>query len=243
MTKSVYFFSDVHLGAADARKEAEKERKLIRFLESIQGNAEAVYILGDLFDFWFEYKFVMPKEHFRTLCKLGEFACNVDVTYIGGNHDFWVGTFFQNQLDIRYCEEPISVSHQGKQIYLHHGDGLIKKDVGYRFLRRVLRNPINIFLFRLIHPDVGFWIANHVSHGSRKHTSQKEFNRAAEDMLAFAAEKCAEGNDAVILAHTHSPTKQSVENGLYLNTGDWIDKFSYVELNNGVFYLKYFDVK
>ena len=241
MKKGIYFFSDVHLGAGEQEGETQKEKKLLKFIEFLKQEAHAVYILGDLYDFWFEYKSVIPKAHFFITCKLGELAQKAKVTYLGGNHDFWVGEFFQRQLGITYSEKPISVIHQDKRIYLHHGDGLIKKDVGYRFLRRILRNPINITLFRLIHPDIAFWIAKHTSHQSRAYTTIKKFVNADLDMQSFAQQKINEGHDAVILAHTHLPNKIELNGGQYLNTGDWIKHFSYVELRDGEFYLKYAD--
>jgi UDP-2,3-diacylglucosamine hydrolase len=240
MPKAVYFISDAHLGSETEEKEKIKEKKLIDFLENIIPDAEALYILGDLFEFWFEYKNVIPKEHFNVLIQLKKLIdSGIKIYYITGNHDFWLGDFLPKKIGIRICKEPFWVSHQGKEIYLTHGDGLAKKDRGYRILKRILRNKINIFLYRQIPSDIGVPSAKKVARLSRSHTSQKE--KPLEDYINFAKDKISEGFDAVIMGHIHQPTLKDFKSGIYLNTGDWFEHFSYGKLVEGKFLLETYE--
>jgi UDP-2,3-diacylglucosamine hydrolase len=245
--KAAYFVSDAHLGSETEEKEKIKEKKLIDFLESIIPDAEALYILGDLFEFWFEYKNTMPKEHFNVLIQLKKLIdSGIRICYITGNHDFWLGDFLPKKIGIKIYKEPIPISHQGKRIFLIHGDGLAKKDRGYRILKRILRNKLNIFLYRQIPSDIGIPLAKKVAQLSRSHTSQKE--KSLEDYINFAKGKISEGFDAVIMGHIHYPIIENLEagspyQGIYLNTGDWFKHFSYGRLVEGKFLLEEYKEK
>jgi UDP-2,3-diacylglucosamine hydrolase len=242
MLKAIYFISDAHLGSETEEKEKIKEKRLIDFLERIIPDAEALYILGDLFEFWFEYKNAMPKEHFSVLIQLKRLVdSGIKIYYIAGNHDFWLGDFLPQKIGIKICKEPIWVSHQGKKIYLTHGDGLAKKDRGYRLLKRILRNKMNIWIYRQIPSDIGIPLAKKIARLSRSHTSQKVKNW--EDYINFARNKISEGFDAVIMGHIHYPKIENLKEGLphkgiYLNTGDWFEHFSYGKLVGGKFLLE-----
>ena len=246
MQKTVYFISDAHLGAEEQEKEKIKEEKLISFLDRIKGDAEFLYILGDMFEFWFEYKDVMPKDHFRVLAKLRELVdSGVKVIYVVGNHDFWLGDFLSKQIGIRIFKHPVEVTHQGKKIFVAHGDGLAKKDSGYRILKKILRNRLNIFLYRQIPPDVSYPLAKFVAGRSRAQADRREAGYL-DDYKNFAQEKIRQGFDAVILAHTHIPTLENLSDssadtrrgGTYLNIGDWFKHFTYGKLIEGKFHLE-----
>jgi UDP-2,3-diacylglucosamine hydrolase len=248
MQKAVYFISDAHLGAEEREKERLKEEKLLSFLDRIKGEAEFLYILGDMFEFWFEYKDVMPKGHFGVLAKLRELVdFGIKVTYVVGNHDFWLGDFLSKQIGIEIFKDPIEVNHQGKRIFLAHGDGLAKKDSGYRILKKILRNRLNIFLYRQIPPDISYPLAKFVAGKSRVQADRKETGYL-DDYKNFAFEKIRQGFDAVILAHTHIPTLENLNDdsaspprgGIYLNIGDWFKHFTYGRLVEGKFFLEEF---
>jgi len=237
MKDSIYFISDAHLGSNSPEKEKLKEKRLLDFLERIKDDCQALYILGDLFEFWFEYKNAIPKEHFPVLMKLKEFSdSGIPVTYLVGNHDFWLGDFLSEQIGIKIVKKPISVEQQRKRIYLIHGDGLAKKDIGYRILKKILRNRVNIWLYRLLPPDFGIPLAKKVASFSRDKTQarNKEFLRDYEE---FAEEKIKQGYDAVIIGHTHQPCFEELDKGVYINLGDWFEHFTYGKLTQGKFCL------
>jgi len=214
----VYFLSDAHLGAQSTEKEKLKKQKLFSFWEKVKTDAEALYILGDLFEFWFEYKNTIPKEHFDVLVKLKELTdLKIKVGYVTGNHDFWLGDFLKEKIGIEIFKNPTSAFHHKKKIFLIHGDGLAKKDTGYRFLKKILRNRTCINLYRLIPPDLGIPLAKKVASLSRSHTSKKD--KALEDYIDFAKSKIEEGFDAVVMGHTHYQDVKKHEQQIMLNPG------------------------
>lgn len=237
MQDAVYFLSDAHLGSDSREKEKIKEQKLLSFFEGLKKDARALYILGDLFEFWFEYKNAIPKEHFPVLMKLKELTeLGIPITYLVGNHDFWLGDFLTKQIGIKIVREPLSIEHQGKRIYLLHGDGLAKKDMGYRILRSILRNRVNIRLYRLIPADIGIPLAKKVASFSRSKTRLRD-KKFLQDYREFARGKISEGHDAVIMGHTHQPCFEELSKGVYMNLGDWFEHFTYGKLNQGKFSL------
>lgn len=237
MKDTVYFISDAHLGSNSPAKEKLKEERLLLFLEQIKKDSQALYILGDLFEFWFEYKNVIPKNHFPILMKLKEITdLGIPITYLVGNHDFWLGDSLTEQVGMKIVKHPLSVEHQGKIIYLIHGDGLAKKDIGYRILKKILRNRINIFLYKLIPPDIGIPFAKIIASYSRNKTQSRD-KEFLEDYREFAKEKIVEGYDAVIIGHTHQPCFEELDKGVYINLGDWFEHFTYGKLTQGKFYL------
>lgn len=140
----VYFISDIHLGLGDKKSDREKEELLISFLDTIRSDAEKLFIVGDLFDYWFEYRMVIPKGYHRLLTKLSELVDQgVEISYLMGNHDFSHRRFFPDELGVRMFQDAISISLDSKKLFITHGDGLAEKDLGYRILKRVCRNPLN----------------------------------------------------------------------------------------------------
>jgi len=248
MQKAIYFISDAHLGAEEKEKEKIKEEKLVSFLDKIKADGEHLYILGDMFEFWFEYRHVMPKGHFKVLSQLRNLVdFGIKVSYVVGNHDFWLGDFLTEQIGIKIFKDPIEVNHQGKKIFIAHGDGLAKWDFGYRILKKILRNRVNIFLYRQIPPDIGYPLAKFVAGKSRAQADKREASYL-DDYKNFAYKKIRQGFDAVILAHTHVPilenfghsSNSSPRGGIYLNIGDWFKHFTYGKLMEGKFYLEKF---
>jgi UDP-2,3-diacylglucosamine hydrolase len=222
-----YFVSDAHLGVGKKEVEREKERELIRFLDLVQSDGKQLFILGDLFDFWFEYRTVIPKGYHRLLAKLSEVVeKGIEVSYLAGNHDFWIGKFFKDEIGMDVHAEPFSVTIGNARFFFHHGDGLADKDLGYRILKKVLRNRLNIWLYSLLHPDIGIKLARFSSRKSRGYTSQKDYGEV-DGMIAFASRKIGEGYQYVIMGHNHKPVLERIEDGYYVNLGDWISHYTY----------------
>lgn len=223
-----YFFSDVHLGADDSPQEAEKQKVLLEFLNEIKKDATHIFIVGDLFDFWFEYKYVIPKKFFLLLKTLKEITdSGIETHLMAGNHDFYLGSFFDDYLNISTWQDEYTFELSGKKFYLWHGDGLGKKDAGYRILKRILRNKTNLRIFRWLHPDVGIPFARFVSGSSRQYTNQLNHLRDESDYKNFAEKKFSEGYDYVMMGHRHNPLEHINGNKKYINLGDWIEYFTY----------------
>jgi len=230
---STFFVSDVHLGLASKQEEKQKEDHLLSFFTSILPSTQQLFILGDLFDFWFEYRTVIPKGFHRTLAALQQFTDrNIPVHYLTGNHDFWMRDFFSEELGISVHREPFETRIDGKRVFLHHGDGLAQRDVGYRMIKPILRNRMSIWLYKWIHPDIGVPIAKGSSRSSRKHTGQKDFGEE-DGMIRFAEGKIEQGVDVVVMGHRHKPASVNIGRGIYINLGDWISWKSYAMMNDG----------
>ena len=232
-----FFISDVHLGAGTAEQETRKEKQLLNFLKHVEENGKSLFIVGDLFDFWFEYRSVIPRRFFQVLYALRRLVLNgITVEYLMGNHDFWLDRFFSDQLGIPVHTDSTVLNANGRKIYIAHGDGLAKKDHGYRFLKKVLRYPLNIKLYRLLHPDFGFALAGWCSKLSR---DNRVFNEENSDYIQFARDLFTQGYDDVILGHTHCPLEIIQDNKKFINIGDWITHYSYGKLEKGKLSLEY----
>lgn len=237
--RSIIFFSDAHLGLGDRDEDRAKEERVVRFLRTVARDAEHLFIVGDLFDFWFEYRSVIPKGHIRLLGTLAWLRdSGVGITYLAGNHDFWLKDFFPAELSIEISLDPIERVLYGKRFLIHHGDGLLKNDAGYRFLKRVLRNRFNMFLFSLVHPDFTGRIARWSSRASREHTGKKVYE--GNDMAEFARQKLHDGFDVVVMGHNHKAHIERSGKGVYINLGDWIDENSYAVFDGKNIRLKRF---
>ena len=232
-SNKVLFISDVHLGLKNPLGEKERERKLVNFLRSNLESGDRLFIVGDLFDFWFEYRTVIPKDFILILSCLKELVDNgIRIDYIAGNHDFWVGGFFQKELGLHFHSSHLIETIGEKSFYIIHGDGLKKSDAGYRVLKRVFRNRLNVFIYRWLHPDIGIPFAKWCSGSSRKHTQKRDYG-GQEEYIEFAEKLFADGVDHVIMAHTHKPLEHITESGKSLiNLGDWIEHFTYARFSD-----------
>ncbi len=236
--KSSFFISDVHLGLEDKSREKEKEKRLLAFLAHVETHGDQLFILGDLFDYWFEYKYVIPRGYHHTLSALGHLVeKGVEVHYLAGNHDFWLKDFFPNDLGIPVYKEPFDLVIGKKKFYLHHGDGLALRDAGYRILKKVLRNRFSIFIFSILHPGITAPIAKGSSRSSRQYTGNKDFGET-DGMILFATEKIRSGCDIVVMGHRHVPLYKTIDKGIYINLGDWITYSSYAEFDGNTIELK-----
>jgi UDP-2,3-diacylglucosamine hydrolase len=233
----VYFVADAHLGQGSEDSNRARERDLLAFFDRVARERAGLYVVGDLFDFWFEYRHAIPKRFVGVLAALGALARDgIPVTYLGGNHDFWIGDYLRRELGVAYTDQPLSLALQGRKIFVAHGDGLGPGDHGYKLLKRVLRNRAAQFLFRWIHPDVGIPIASATSHTSRHHAPRPK--RTEAEMRSLLAEpRYREGFDAVLLAHFHRAIHDRTEGRDFLVLGDWIERRTVAKLENGRFEL------
>lgn len=236
--EAAVFFSDAHLGAEPKAREASREARLHEFLDTVAARASALYVVGDLFDFWFEYRTAIPSRPFQTLCALGRIRrAGIPVTYLGGNHDFWIGRFLRDELGIEVREGALELELQGRRLWIHHGDGLIGGDVGYKVLKRVLRSPACIALYRLIHPDLGIPLAGWVS-GTSRHSRDARPLDGPRLVREIAAPQFARGHDAVIIGHFHHVYEHREGGRDFVVLGDWIRHFTYAVLEDGVLRLE-----
>ncbi len=237
----IYFISDVHLGIFERDKDITRENKLLLLLDKISLDAEKIYLVGDIFDYWFDYKQVIPKYFYRTLAKLQHIKSNIcDIEYLMGNHDFGHNGFFENEIKIKVFCEDIVRDHNNRKFYITHGDGKDKRDIGYLALKKVLRNRFSLWLYLKFHPNFGIGIASGSSKKSRKYTDKKHFAEG-DAMFDFAKMKIDEGYDYVIMGHRHKVGIQTYNNGVYLNIGDWINSPTIACYDNNNLYHIYVD--
>ena len=233
----IYFASDSHLGVPNKKASLEREKKLVKWLDQVKHDATEIYLLGDIFDFWFEYKSVVPKGYVRLLGKLAEISdSGIPVHYFIGNHDMWMNDYFEKEIGIQIYKEPITKIYNNVKFYIGHGDGLGPGDYGYKILKTIFRNKICQWLFARLHPNFAIWLANRSSDLSRKSHEEKEktyMGDNKERLLQYSKnELTKEHFDYFILGHRHLPLDIKIaDNSRYINTGDWIRNFSYVEFD------------
>ncbi|MFN8547955.1 MAG: UDP-2,3-diacylglucosamine diphosphatase [Candidatus Eisenbacteria bacterium] len=231
----IYFISDVHLGAKIGPP--EREAWLLDLLSELPGRASALFVLGDLFDFWFEYRHALPKGTFRISRAFADVVdSGVPVVYLGGNHDFWLGSYLREEVGALVSLEPITVELHGRRVHLAHGDGLGPGDGGYKILKSVLRNRLAIAGYRALHPDLGIPFGYRVSSISRKHTTAREvlLPRIVRDI---ALPRVIGEVDAMVMGHVHEPVHYQWSGRDFLIIGDWIENFTHVRMVEGQFHL------
>jgi len=217
------FISDIHLGLQSPSEEKCKERLLVKFLDFAKDNCNELFIVGDLFDYWFEYKRVYQKGFFRTLTALQDLTeSGIIVHYFIGNHDFMHRNFFRDEIGAIMHEEPVDICLNGKRFFIGHGDGMVKNDLGYNILKKILRNKFLQGIYSWLHPDIGVKLASSTSKTSRDYTTKKDYGE--EDGLFDAAKtKIDEGFDYVLFGHLHKRSYLNYKNGIYINLGSWLD--------------------
>ena len=233
-SETVYFVSDAHLGGSSPDREAVKRERLHALLDRVEREETALLLLGDLFDFWFDYRTVIPKAAFGILARLDSMARRQPVHFLGGNHDFWMMDFLARETAVGVLADGALLECQGRRAVLYHGDGLGPGDRGYKVLKRVLRNPLAIWLFRWIHPDLGIRLGLHSSGVSRSATSTETLDA---DLLfrTVALPELRARADAVLMGHHHTPVHLTRPEGEFLILGDWFEHFSCVRLRGGKF--------
>jgi UDP-2,3-diacylglucosamine hydrolase len=213
------------------------ESRLLAVFEKAKAEASHVYVVGDLFDFWFEYRFAIPSAYLRVLAGLLELTrSGVKVFYIPGNHDFWMKDYIQREAGVILTGDLYQVEHLGRKILITHGDGLRHDDIGYRFLKRLFRNKACIWLYSLLPVNVAYRLAMRSSKASRNYTTGRN-KIDPSDYIAFARAKVSNGFDAVVMGHVHLPQIEDLGGGLYVNCGDFFEHYTYVVLDEGGFRL------
>ncbi|MFC1606886.1 UDP-2,3-diacylglucosamine diphosphatase [Candidatus Latescibacterota bacterium] len=234
----VAFIADAHLGIGNDNE--KRSETVAAFLRWLHGRISHLYIVGDLFDFWFEYKSVIPCTAPHVIFELYNLIqSGIEVTLFAGNHDYWLGPYLRDSVGVKIVLDEAVVEHQGLRIYLHHGDGLYPDDHGYRLLKRILRNKLSIYLYGLLHPDLAARIARLTSKTSRKYLAPPVGydERYASLFREIADTRLKDGYDAVIYGHSHVPLHEQRPDGKLILLGDWFFHNTYVILENGEFTL------
>jgi UDP-2,3-diacylglucosamine hydrolase len=236
-----FFISDCHLGLAGRPDERDREARLLRFLDRLEPGRDGLTIAGDLFDFWFTYDRAIPKGGFRVISRLDALRrAGMPVSFVGGNHDFWALPFLRDELGIEVSDGTLARPIQGRRFLIAHGDGLGSGDHGYKVLKRVLRHPLAIALYRLIHPDLGIRLATFTSHVSRGHQPALDPALADRVLKEVALPAFAAGHDVVVLGHLHLPTLREEQGKALVILGDWVEHFTYLRVEGGQLSLERF---
>jgi len=235
--KKIYFVSDFHLGAPNLEASRSRERRIIRWLDEISKDAQAVFLLGDIFDFWFEYKHVVPKGHVRLLGKLAEMTDNgIDIRMLVGNHDLWTFGYLESEIGIKVYHKPQLFNINGSLCLAGHGDGLGWGNLWYKFIRGVIGCRTKQKMYSWLHPWIGAGLAMFVSRKSRESVGKKDvaFKTIETESLCKYCNAYLQKNPDVnffIFGHRHLPLDlELAENTRYLNTGDWLNHDSFVEM-------------
>jgi UDP-2,3-diacylglucosamine hydrolase len=230
----VYFVADAHLGSESPAVERAKEADLVRLLAHLEHRATALYAVGDLFDFWFEYPGVTPRAYSDTLSALRSLTrSGVSLRFLGGNHDYWAGPAFEAITGGTVHRQPVIETHFGKRLFIAHGDGLPAGDMRYRALKAVIRSRPAIAGFRLLGPTLGWAIARRAS--ALSEVTEERIRKALPPMQAFLEAKLREGFDAAVVGHVHRPCTWRTERGTAVIVGDWMWERSVVELSEDGF--------
>ena len=233
LNKKIYFASDFHLGALNPQKSKERELRVIQWLDIISKDASDIFLVGDVFDFWFEYKHAIPKGFSRLQGKIASLAdSGINVHYFIGNHDMWVFNYFEEELGVKMYRDNTDFEFGGKKFLVGHGDGYGPGDYGYKFIKKVFTNPISQWLFGWIPPNLGIGLANFWSGRSRSANSgsDEKFLGEENEWLAIYCKEILENKhyDYFIFGHRHLPLDLKVgENSRYLNLGEWINYNTY----------------
>jgi UDP-2,3-diacylglucosamine hydrolase len=244
--KKVYFASDQHLGAPTNEASFPREKKFVAWLDDIKKDAEAIFLLGDLFDFWFEYKTVVPKGFVRTLGKLAEIKdAGIPIYFFVGNHDLWMHDYFEKELNIPVFHKPQIFTINNKILLIGHGDGLGPEDKGYKRMKKVFTFPLFKWMFRWLHPDLGVRLGQYMSVKNKVISGDEDAKYLGDEnewLVQYCKLKLSQSHyDYFVFGHRHLPLEIELqENSKYINLGDWIQYFTYGELNGSDFRLKEF---
>ncbi len=242
--KKIYFASDQHFGAPTIEKSKIREQKFVNWLDSIKNDAEVIFLLGDLFDFWFEYKKVVPKGFVRVLGKLAELRDNgIQIHFFVGNHDLWMQDYFETELNIPTYHSPKEFTFNNKTFLIGHGDGLGPEDKGYKRMKKVFTNPISKWFYRWLHPDIGMRLAQYLSVKNKLISGEEDVKFLGDEnewLVQYCKKKLTEKHyDFFLFGHRHLPLEIAIsENSKYINTGDWISYFTYGEFDGVQMMLK-----
>lgn len=245
--KKIYFASDVHLGLPNYEKSLEREKLFVSWLDSIKSDAKEIVLLGDVFDFWFEYKRAIPRGFSRFIGKVCEITdSGIPVHFFTGNHDMWIFDYLPKETGVILHKQPIIKKFSGKKFYLAHGDGLGPGDRSYKLLKKIFASRFSQWLFARFHPNIGIWIANSWSTHSRYSRETRPFEGEDKEWLILYSKKLLEKEnyDFMIYGHRHYPLDLKLnDTSRYINLGDWLSHFTYAEFDGEELYLKKFSKK
>ncbi len=247
MAKNIYFASDFHLGVDALESSVQRENKIVRWLESVQDQMRELYLVGDVFDYWFEYKKTVPKGFIRLFGKLMELRDNnIPIYFFSGNHDMWMFRYFEDEFGIPIYREPIIREIDGRRFFIGHGDGLGAGDYGYKFIKKVFNHPLNQWAFGWVHPDIGLKLMQYFSAKSRQYTGDEApFEVPEKEWLVQFAESDVKINniDFYIFGHRHLPIDYLLTNGRtrYINIGEWMYASSYGVWDGKNIEIQFFD--
>jgi len=245
----IYFLSDFHLGAPDLEASLKRERIIVQFLDEIKSDAAEIFLVGDMFDFWYEYRKVVPKGYVRLLGKLAELSdAGIALHFFVGNHDMWMRDYFQTELNIPVYYKPVEFTRHGKTFLIGHGDGLGPGDHGYKRLKKVFRNPVSKWLFGIFPPLFGMGLANYLSRRSRSQTGATEEIFLGEDkewLLLYCKDVLKEKKvDFFVFGHRHLAIDYRLNaESRYINLGDWIRYYTYAVFDGEQLQLKSYQGK
>jgi UDP-2,3-diacylglucosamine hydrolase len=231
--KKLYFASDFHLGAPSHEKSREREAKIVRWLESVRHDAHTIFLMGDIFDFWFEYQHAIPKGFARLQGKLAELTdAGLPVVFFTGNHDMWMFNYFTEEFNIPVYRDLLELHVGNKQLLIGHGDGLGPGDYSYKFLKKIFRNKACQWLFARLHPNTGIGVARFWSRRSRISNGKKEedtFKGDQEYLLQYCRKVEQEKHyDYYVFGHRHLPLNVKInEHSRYINLGEWVSQYTY----------------
>lgn len=242
MQLPIYFISDIHLLINSSNNEHEKIEKLFRFFDFVKKNKGTLIINGDLFDFYYEYPHVIPKKYFNTYVKILELnKAGIEIHYLLGNHDYWVMDFITEQLNMIVHKEDVEFELNDKKFYITHGDGLLSWEKGYRVVKKLLHNKFFIWLFRWLHPTLGYRFAEWIASRSRHFEHSKEHNqKVREELINVSTPVIQSGIDYYITGHYHQHTEERIGKGKLIILGEWIMTFSYAVYDGKELSLKKF---
>jgi UDP-2,3-diacylglucosamine hydrolase len=242
----IYFASDIHLGIPNHTQSLEREKKIVSWLKEIAADATEIFLLGDLFDFWFEYKHVVPKGYVRLLGTMANICDQgIPISIFTGNHDMWMFGYLEKEIGVKMYHRPKIYTWNTKKLMIGHGDGLGPGDKGYKMLKKLFSNKLAQWGFRILHPGFGIGIANYWSKRSRLAEGGEVPPFLGEDkewLLQYCKRKLQQEHfDYFIFGHRHLPLDMEVgKNSRYINTGDWIKHFSYAVFDGHTVELKYY---
>ncbi|MFO0322215.1 MAG: UDP-2,3-diacylglucosamine diphosphatase [Bacteroidota bacterium] len=244
--KKIYFASDFHLGVPTFELSLQREKKIVRWLDSIKDTAQEIYLVGDIFDFWWEYTYTIPKGQTRLLGKIAELTdAGITVNFFTGNHDMWMKDYFTIELGVTIYKEPIKRTYNNKTFFIGHGDGLGPGDAWYKFLKKCFNNKFLIWCFNRLHPNFGVYIARLSSKRSRITTGDADeqfLGNENEWLFNFCKEQLKKEHiDYFIFGHRHLPLNiDLLQTSAYINLGEWINYCTYAEFDGKKLELKTF---
>jgi len=242
--KKIYFASDNHLGAPTPEASAPREKRFVQWLSEIQQDAAALFLLGDLFDFWFEYKTVVPKGFVRVLGKLAEMAdAGIPIHFFVGNHDLWMLDYLEKEVGIKVHHQPKEFTFNDRLFFIGHGDGLGPEDKGYKRMKKIFTNPFFQWCFRWLHPDLGMRLGHYLSVKNKLISGEEDaifLGKDKEWLAQYAKRKYNEkARDYFVFGHRHIPLDIAInDQARYINLGDWISHYTYAEFSENTMALK-----